>query len=298
MKINNTYPKIVTDETLRETTNHGSEEYPFQYYLEDIWMFDFHCIDWHWHPELEFVYVRKGTVTFKIGSDQFELEEGMGIFVNAQVIHRFESTETAVIPNIVFLPTLMAPRGSLIYKKYIEPVLVSLVSYLCFKPEIAWQREILMSLQQIFAIQEMEKECELETVQELLHIWKKIYEHTELQEVNNRAIVSARSLGQLQIMMQYIHENYPKMITLDDLTGVVMMSKSSVLNIFQKYLHTSPINYLVNYRLKQAARLLVTTENSISVIAQNTGFENTGYFCRKFKELFHKTPGEYRKMSK
>ena len=52
--------RITTDETLRETANHGSEEYPFSYYYEDIWDFDFHCIDWHWHPEVEFVYVQQG----------------------------------------------------------------------------------------------------------------------------------------------------------------------------------------------------------------------------------------------
>ena len=61
MKINTGYSKIVTDESLRETIHHGSEEYPFQYYLEDIWLFDFHCIDWHWHPEVEFVFIEKGT---------------------------------------------------------------------------------------------------------------------------------------------------------------------------------------------------------------------------------------------
>ena len=44
--------RIITDETLRETASHGSEEYPFCYYYEDIWDFDFHCIDWHWHPEV------------------------------------------------------------------------------------------------------------------------------------------------------------------------------------------------------------------------------------------------------
>ena len=55
----NSYPRIRTDETIRENVSHGDENYPFQYYFEDIWQFDFHCIDWHWHPELEFVYIEK-----------------------------------------------------------------------------------------------------------------------------------------------------------------------------------------------------------------------------------------------
>lgn len=55
------YSRITTDDSLRETILHGSEEYPFRYYLEDVWDFDFHCIDWHWHPEVEFVLIKKGT---------------------------------------------------------------------------------------------------------------------------------------------------------------------------------------------------------------------------------------------
>ena len=44
--------KITTDETLRETIRHGDSSYPFAYYPENIWQFDFHRIDWHWHSEL------------------------------------------------------------------------------------------------------------------------------------------------------------------------------------------------------------------------------------------------------
>ena len=48
-------PIITTDDTLRETTQHGSASFPLAYYLEDVWEADFHCIDWHWHHELEFL---------------------------------------------------------------------------------------------------------------------------------------------------------------------------------------------------------------------------------------------------
>ena len=44
--------KITTDETLRETIQHGNNRYPFAYYPDNIWKFDFHRIDWHWHHEL------------------------------------------------------------------------------------------------------------------------------------------------------------------------------------------------------------------------------------------------------
>ncbi len=53
------YPKISADETFRETVAHGSSEYPFNYYYEDIWVFELHTIDWHWHSEVEIILVEK-----------------------------------------------------------------------------------------------------------------------------------------------------------------------------------------------------------------------------------------------
>ena len=63
MKETNVYTKIITDENLMETIPHGSQDYPFRYYYEHLAQFDFNCIDWHWHTELEFVYIQSGTVT-------------------------------------------------------------------------------------------------------------------------------------------------------------------------------------------------------------------------------------------
>ena len=62
-------------------------------------------------------------------------------------------------------------------------------------------------------------------------------------------------------MMQYIHKNYPQQISLQDIAKAVMLS---------------------------------TTQSSVSAIARDTGFENIGYFCRRFKKTFGVTPGEYR----
>ena len=49
---NNGGLKIIADETLMEQRDHGQSAFPFQYYLEDIWAFDFHTLSWHWHQEI------------------------------------------------------------------------------------------------------------------------------------------------------------------------------------------------------------------------------------------------------
>ena len=63
------FSRITTDETLLENVRHGSPAFPLQYYYEDIWDFEFHCMDWHWHPELEYVYVQSGQAICFVGND-------------------------------------------------------------------------------------------------------------------------------------------------------------------------------------------------------------------------------------
>lgn len=63
MEFNTFYNKIQTDETMMETIQHGNSEYPFQLYYDDLALFDFHCVEWHWHVEFEFVFVQEGTAT-------------------------------------------------------------------------------------------------------------------------------------------------------------------------------------------------------------------------------------------
>lgn len=297
MLVNNNYSKIITDETLRETIEHENEEYLFRYYIEDIWEFDFHCIDWHWHPEIEFVFVEKGEAQFLIGNKQYTLSAGMGIFINTKIIHRFEASDSAIIPNIVFSPEVICSKESLVYKKYILPILHSSMNCCLFISTIAWQKYILDTLQKIFAVQKEKEMCEIKTIELLLQLWSTLYENAEIRKQNSLSEASMRAQAKLQIMMQYIHENYPFHISLADIAKTVFLSKSSVLDIFKMYLDTSPINYLISYRLKRAAKLLTTTENSIFSISQDTGFDNVSYFCRKFKTLYMLTPSEYRKIN-
>ena len=79
--------RIITDDTLRETIRHGNSGYPFAYYPENIWQFDFHRIDWHWHHELELLYAARGSVVCLVGTERIDLQEGQGIFINSGSLH-------------------------------------------------------------------------------------------------------------------------------------------------------------------------------------------------------------------
>ena len=288
--------KIFTDDTLRETMNHGDSRYPFAYYPENIWQFDFHRIDWHWHHELELLYVARGSVICLAGTERIELREGQGIFINSGVLHRYEASEDTFSPNIVFSPTLLAAENTLIYSKYIRPVINSGIPCQVLDPQISWQKKILEISQQIFAIQETEEKNELYILQRLLEIWELFTLHFDRKSDSLKKRGMDHKQAKLQTMMQFIQDHYREEITLERIADSASVSKSGALHIFQSGIRISPVAYLIRYRLAVAAELLYTTQKSVSVIAAETGFSSAGYFCRKFRQHYHMSPNAYRKM--
>lgn len=286
--------KITTDETLRETIQHGNSHYPFAYYPENIWQFDFHRIDWHWHHELEFLFVAEGTALCLVGTNKIELRKGSGIFINSGILHRFEAHCSTFTPNIVFSPTLLAPEKSLIYEKYILPVINSSVSYQIFSPYTTWANDILKLLSQIFTLQETEQDNELRTIQLLFQLWNILLKNLDLDSGFCGIHRLNHQQARLQTMMQYIHDHYMEEITLEMIAASASISKSGALHIFQSGIHISPVAYLIQYRLAQAAEQLYVTQKSVSSIAKETGFTSSGYFCRQFRQHYHMSPNGYR----
>lgn len=292
------YSKILTDEDLMETLLHGSSSYPFHFYNENLAQFDFHCVEWHWHAELEFVYIESGVVTFWGGEKKFVLSQGDGVFINTRILHRMYSPAEAAIPNFLCMPSFIAPQDSFLYQKYILPVISSTLDFQIFHEKVPWQAEALSIMKQIIEAQERTLSAELMTASLMQRLWLEIYENVSVSHKEESRKNSASSQARLQLMMQYIHLNYSQDISLEDIADYAGISKSTVLNFFHNYLHITPINYLIKYRLNEAAVLLSNTEKKVRVVSEETGFHNVDYFCRLFKKHYHVTPTEYRKKKK
>ena len=297
------FSTIQTDETLRETILHGTPDYGFEFYAENMDMFDFRCVDWHWHVEFEIFLIQSGNVECFIGNEIFSLHKDEAVFINSKILHKFTSEKSAEVPNILFSPSFLSEEDSLIYRKFILPVLKSNSDFLIISPhKNKSHKKIVCLLKKLFLIQtqkDQEELKEIRTKQILLKVWSLIFSCISLEEKHtafqNSLQSGTRTQVQLQMMMQFIQENYRENITLEQIAASVNVSKSTALNVFSKVLNDSPVNYLIAYRLKQAAYLLKTTDDKIDFIAQSTGFDSAAYFCRKFKNHFGVTPGMYRK---
>ena len=95
-------------------------------------------------------------------------------------------------------------------------------------------------------------------------------------------------------MIGYVQKNYPNKILLKDLSESGNCCKTKCTSLFQKYLNTSPMLYVNQYRLEKSISLLRNTGMSITEIAYACGFSNTSYFCELFHKYYGTTPGKFR----
>ena len=95
--------------------------------------------------------------------------------------------------------------------------------------------------------------------------------------------------------MKYVEEHYADTITIADMAALTFYSKSHFMKFFKDHMDMGFTEYLNDYRLSMAARLLAASGLSVLEIATRTGFDNLSYFNRLFKRKYGQTPREYRK---
>ncbi|MBR2548945.1 MAG: response regulator [Clostridiales bacterium] len=95
-----------------------------------------------------------------------------------------------------------------------------------------------------------------------------------------------------------IKENYADNISLKDLGDKYHINNSYLGQIFRKKYGMSFKNYLTNYRIREAARQIINTDEKINRIAENVGYKDSDYFIRKFIEIMGCTPSKYRKTNR
>jgi YesN/AraC family two-component response regulator len=95
--------------------------------------------------------------------------------------------------------------------------------------------------------------------------------------------------------MAYVQQNYQETLTRQDLARHVGMSDDYLTYCFRQELGMTPIAYLNRYRVMQAKGLLKETDRTITQIALDVGFSDSGYFSRVFRREAGMSPDAYRR---
>lgn len=103
---------------------------------------------------------------------------------------------------------------------------------------------------------------------------------------------------QIQKIIHEINISCHKPLTLDDYAAIFGLSKYHFSRIFKESTGLSPIAYRNKIRLRHAKERLEDTDDTVSYIAESTGFESVQYFCDAFKNEFGISPTECRKAAR
>ncbi|MEG0769792.1 MAG: AraC family transcriptional regulator [Ruthenibacterium sp.] len=96
---------------------------------------------------------------------------------------------------------------------------------------------------------------------------------------------------------RYIDEHYAESLTLDMLAELAHVNKYYLVHTFNKEYGITPINYLIDRRIRESKYMLSNTNHSLSQIAHVLGFSSPSYFSQSFRKLTGMSPMEYRKRS-
>ena len=99
----------------------------------------------------------------------------------------------------------------------------------------------------------------------------------------------------IRIVKRYIRENYKEDISLSSAADRANISAVYLSRLFKKEEGINFLDYLNQYRIDEAKKMLKDVQYNILDVADESGFKNTRYFSKIFKKNVGITPSEYRK---
>ncbi len=282
-----------------ETGCNSTPEFPVAVYLDDVTT-DY--VNWHWHDEIEAGFVVEGSVVVGSGTSKATLKSGDAFFVNSGVLHSMynpSSPDHSVFKSITFSGSVIGgEQNSIFWQKYLMPILSDANLRSLILPVGSEHNTAVLSLLsdiwELMAQEPAHYEILVRNgLSSLLRVLLRIQEQTS--DETSRNTYSLRQEMRLHHMLEYIHVHYGERITLDDLASTAAISRTEVMRCFRSVIGKSPIRYLMEYRLQQAAHLLLHTENTVQKIGECCGFEDNSYFAKSFRAIYRVTPTEYRR---
>lgn len=241
----------------------------------------YNMISSHYHDHYEIYFLKKGNVRYFVGDKVFDLSAGDVVLISPHVIHKTATLKNQGAERILIAFTdkfIMYPKHDKIFscfdtiyfknapvKELIEKAEeeARLSDRFCEDLIVGYIREILVTLTRL-----SKKAAPPDSL--------------EKNSVIRRAVL-------------YICENYSSEISLTMLARNFGASESHFSRQFKMFTGFGVNEYISTVRVKNAEKLLVTTNLSVTQIAQRCGFNSSSYFAAVFKKTRGISPCAMRK---
>lgn len=289
--------EVIRNSERRETKPHGSVSFPcagYEYEMKELMRDE---VPWHWHDELEAVYIVDGTMNLGVISNHIKIHTGEAALINSNALHSATASGHCALRSFVFSSLLVSGGDSSVFSdKYVLP-LCRCGSFTVLKFDSddesikgfsdAFDRLKNDSLGYEFSVRELLSRI-------VFAAYRKF--RKEIEDENPPPNIDAIRISN---MLKFIHLNYHENITLSDISQSANVGEREALRCFKRTIGESPIHCLMKYRLMKGADFLKENpDEGIAVIAGKCGFDSPSYFTKKFHELYGKTPREYIEMNR
>lgn len=295
--------------TLKEVSIHGTKSFPCAIYQTRS-IGKGTLVKHHWHDEVEILYFFGGEFRLEINMEQFFVHSEALYFINPGELHSI-FTEKAGSPGedaIVFsLDALGFDSYDAAQIQLIQPIQNGKLLFprclLPVDPGFLSVRDAFLDTMNSFG-HTLNEGAPLENGAVTDDLTNQLFIKSSLLRI--LAVLLSRRLFRpteknldkrvegIKAVLTYIRENYKEKIYIQDLAGQVHMNEQYFCRFFKKSIGRSPMEYLNEYRIKQAMRLLEETDLPVTEVCLESGYNNLGNFLRAFKKYTDTTPLKYR----
>lgn len=248
---------------------------------------------WHYHPELELVYVKGGSGKRHIGSHLSYFHEGELVLIGSNLPHqgftnRLSGNETETV--IQMLPDFLGnyffsiPEMNSIHLM-LERSKRGLSFYGEAKDRIGEKIESLVNYDSFARILKL---------LEILHDLSKTEEFNVLNAEGFSMEIEKQDNDRINIVLNHVRKNFQSPIGLPEMSELISMTVPSFCRYFKKLTGKTFTQFVNEYRLVHAAKLLSEEQMSITEVCFESGFSNYSHFTKQFKEFSGKSPSNYR----
>ncbi|MEK4058837.1 MULTISPECIES: AraC family transcriptional regulator [Paenibacillus] len=273
-------------------TDHKSLIWDYQLYTDDYYKGYY-----HWHQCCEIMYIHSGQGNVVVNQQMYDIRSGMLFFFQPYQLHRIYSEVSAECPFVRSIFYVDPHTAENLLKDF--PKRKALFSALWQGKNTYCGFDLGSQNEAIQWIYTQYDQCRTHSpVEDSEDITMLLTQLLSCLGTGDNMLIQPeerRNLRYSEQIMNWIEEHYQEEVNLEQLAAETHLSKSYVSRIFHQETGSRLVDYLTARRIKQACRLLSTTDMPVEQIGITVGFPNASYFNQLFKRVLGTTPLKYRK---
>ncbi|MEN9967985.1 MAG: hypothetical protein RIR94_154 [Bacteroidota bacterium] len=245
---------------------------------------------WHYHPEFELTYILKGNGYRVVGNAHEHFSEGDLVLLGSNLPHTWCGRLDDGAPSEALVIQFS--------KEFIEPFLKLNESQSIQKLLDLSQRGLCFDNCQLIVnqINNLSNTSGIDSILSLISILNQLSKGLSrpLTTENYHGIITKQFESRVNKVCTHLQHHFHEAITLKQVADLVFMSESNFCKFFKKATNTTFSDYLNDLRINEACHLLLSSEENISKIAHDCGFESLSYFNRVFLKKKDQSPSRFR----